>query len=60
MGDLDPKLEQELGHGKYALGAGRMAERKVGDWEIQTPFEGLVNFELIFSILHNTRYLKIK
>ena len=26
----------EIGE-KYALGAGRLAERKVGDWEIQTP-----------------------
>ena len=29
---------------KYTLGAGRLAERKVGDWEIQTPpIEGLNN-----------------
>ena len=27
---------------KYALRAGRLAERKVGDWEIQTPIEGLI------------------
>ena len=38
MGDLDPKWEQELGDWEgMRWEHGRLAERKVGGWEIQTP-----------------------
>ena len=37
-GRFGSKMQAGTGSlGKYALGAGRLAERKVGDWEIQTP-----------------------
>ena len=51
MGDLDPKWEQELGDWENMRWEhGRLAEIKVGDWEIQsfdsdppTPNEGLIS-----------------